>query len=207
MIYTVSELNRMSIVKNYVSILVDEGTYPNAENVFERWNDIKWYNYCSSCEEFGQLLTACFQYCCKFFKDGVNIPEIVEILDLHINPMNSKCWTISSTDKNLGLYASNVCWAHNVPNDWDPGEYLVFPFNDENDIEWYYNKVTDTGWELGGDDLFMGFDGSAMSSTMNCFIDKTFIDTENAGILRKQFVDSVFETTRNLFDIYKKQSA
>lgn len=207
MIYTVSELNRMSIVKNYVTILVAEGTYPNAKSVLARWSDINWSNYCSSYEEFDNLLTSCLQYCHNFFKDGVNIPEIVEILDLHIGLIN-KNWTMSSApNKNLGLYVSNVCWAHHVPYDWDPGKYLVFPFNNENDIEWYYNKVTDTGWELGGDDLFMGFDGSAIDSTMSCFTDKTFIDAEHAGILRKQFIDSVFETARNLFDIYKKQSA
>lgn len=204
MIYTVSELNKMSIVKNYVTILVAEGTYPNAKNVLERWNNIKWYNYCSSVEEFDNLLISCFQYCCKFFRNDVNIPEIVEILDLHISSINPK---YCDTSKNLGLYISNVCWAHCVPNDWRPGKYLVFPFYDENDIEWYYNKVINTNWELGGDDLFMGFDGSAMDSVMRCFTDKTFISIEDAGILRNHFINSVFGTARKLFDIYKKQSA
>ena len=203
MIYTVSELNRMSTVKNYVTILVAEGTYPNAKSVLNHWSNINWSNY-SSYEEFDNLLTSCFQYCHNFFKDGVNIPEIVEILDLHIGPINPK---YCDAFKNFGLYISNVCWAHCVPNDWHPGKYLVFPFDNEKDIEWYYNKVTNTNWELNGDDLFMGFDGSAMDSTMECFTDKTFISKENAEILRKQFIDSVFETARKLFDIYKKQSA
>ena len=207
MIYTVSELNRMSIVKNYVTILVAEGTYPNAKSVINRWSDINWSNYCSSYEEFDNLLTSCFQYCHNFFKDGVNIPEIVEILDLHISPINPNDCEYCDTFKKLGLYISNVCWAHCVPNDWRSGKYLVFPFDDEKDIEWYYKRVTNTNWELNGEDLFMGFDGSAMDSTMECFTDKTFISKENAGILRKQFIDSAFETARKLFDIYKKQPA
>ena len=186
---------------------MDEGIFPNAANVFGRWSDVKWYNYCDSYDEFENLLSACYNYCTRFFREGVNIPEIIEIMDLHIKEIIPTDWFNTPPNKTKGLYMSNVCWAHNVPYDWEPGEYLVFPFDDEKDIEQFHNEVLNFGWELGGNDLLFGFDGSAMSSTMRCFIDETFLGDGLIDILSREFVSSVFKAAHNLFDIYKKQSA
>ena len=99
----------------------------------------------------------------------------------------------------------NPCWAHNVPYDFSNssdcryGFHSFLCFNNEEDLKTLYEKVLKTNWELNGDDLFQGWDGSVMDSTMRCFINGVWMDGEDVKKLEVKFKTKVF--TR-LFGIY-----
>ena len=147
------------------------------------------------------LIFECINYIDYCVNDvGYNMDNIIDMLDINVNKQEEG-------SKTYKAYFSNACYySDSVPYEFvscEPNQlldyygYSIMAFEDVDDyLRLKSELLSKTNWCWK--DLERGYDSSSLQSTMECFIDKTFLEEETVKVLKKKFMEKIFEKIESI---------
>lgn len=181
--YTNEELQKLSKVKMKAVKYLENGCFTGLEK-----------------EPDPDLILECINYIDYCVNDvDNNMDNVIDMLDINVKQKERR--------KTYKAYFLNTCYySDSVPYDFvpcDPNQlvgyygYSIMAFEDVDDYLCLKNELlSKTNWCWK--DLERGYDASSLQSTMECFIDKTFLEEETVKVLKKKFMEKIFEKIESI---------